>query len=388
MIPLCVPHIRNREWELVRQCLDSEWVSYAGSYVDQFEKELAEYVGSGYAVAAISGTSALHLALVSAGVGIDDEVLLPALSFVAPANAIRYCGAWPTFIDVSLETWQWDLDHVEGFLRHHTSRAAATGALINRHTGRRIAAMMPVHLLGGMADVARLVALAREFQLPLIEDAAEAFGSRWHGNGIGAPVPGDGGILRIVCTSFNGNKIMTTGGGGALFSNDRAVASRAKHLSTTAKTDPIEFDHDEVGYNYRLSNMAAALGVGQLAMMDQFIARKTQLAATYDRGLTGLANLLGSLPSAPHVVSNCWLYTILLNGSSRPLLKHLASHSIQSRPLWKLLPELPFLDSCHVHSADVARMLVGNALSIPCSVGLTDGEQAQVISAIREFMQP
>jgi perosamine synthetase len=385
MIPLCVPHIRDQEWKLVKQCIDSEWVSYAGSFVDQFEKELAAYTGSAQAAVTISGTSALHIALLVAGVLPDDEVLLPALSFVAPANAIRYCSAWPTFIDVSIDTWQWDLDAVEDFLRHHCHRDAA-GALRNRHTGRRVAAVMPVHLLGGMAPLDRIIPLCREFSLPLIEDAAEAFGSRWNGMGIGAPIPGDEDIVRIVCTSFNGNKIMTTGGGGALFSNDPHHAARARHLSTTAKTDPVEFDHDEVGFNYRMSNMAAALGVGQLRQMDHFIARKTAIAKTYAAALQNHPLILGSCPDTPHVTSNHWLHTLILRENSRPLLKQLASRGIQARPLWKPLSTLSFLANCHIHSDQAARQLAENCLSIPCSVGLTDAEQEEVIGAILSLL--
>jgi perosamine synthetase len=385
MIPLCVPHIRNQEWELIKQCVDSEWVSYAGSFVDEFEKGLAAYVGSKQATVTISGTSALHLALILSGVEIDDEVLLPALSFVAPANAIRYCKAWPTFIDVSLETWQWDLDLVEDFLRNGCYQDGATGPLRNRQTGRRVAAVMPVHLLGGMADLPRLVELCAEFKLPLIEDAAEAFGSKINGGGIGSPVAGDEGISRIVCTSFNGNKIMTTGGGGALFTNDAAQAARAKHLSTTAKTDVVEFDHDEVGYNYRLSNMAAALGVGQLRQMDHFVGKKKEIAERYDAAFSATPGILGSLPATAGVESNHWLHTVRLDRNSRSLLKYLSGHSIQSRPLWRLLSDLPFLTSCHVHSDQNGRELVETALSIPCSVGLTDNEQSQVIAAIQAF---
>lgn len=381
MIPLCVPHIRDQEWELVKQCIDSEWVSYAGSFVDQFEKDLAAYAGSAQAAVTISGTSALHIALLVAGVIPDDEVLLPALSFVAPANAIRYSSAWPTFIDVSLDTWQWDSNAVEDFLRHHCHRDAA-GTLHNRHTGRRIGAIMPVHLLGGMAELDRLIPLCREFALPLIEDAAEAFGSRWNGRSIGAPIPGDEGIVRMICTSFNGNKIMTTGGGGALFSNQANQAARCRHLSTTAKTDPVEFDHDEVGFNYRMSNMAAALGVGQLRQMDHFVAKKTAIAKAYDEALQNHPLILGSCPDTPHVTSNHWLHTLRLRENSRPLIKQLAKSGIQSRPLWKPLSTLSYLEGCHVHSDDAARALAADCLCIPSSVGLLEADQSRVISAI------
>ena len=384
MISLSVPYIRNEEWELVKECIDSEWVSYAGGFVSRFEKELAAFTGSSHAAVMSSGTAALHVALVIAGVGVDDEVVLPSLSFVAPANAIRYCGAWPTFVDVSLKTWQWDLDLLEDFLRNDCTREQ-DGTLRNRSTGRRIGAIMPVHLLGDMADTPRIARLCAEFGLPLIEDAAEVLGARIHGGGIGAPVPGEEGILRIVCTSFNGNKIMTTGGGGALFSNDAASARLARHLSTTAKTNAIEFDHDRVGYNYRMSNMAAALGVGQLAHMDFFLLRKSEIAAAYTSALAGNPIMAACPPARDGVDSNHWLYTILLRENSRPLLQFMADRSIQCRPLWKALPDLSYLSSCHVHSKENAELMVERALSLPCSVGLSAGDQAQVIATLNDY---
>ncbi|MDE0836953.1 MAG: aminotransferase class I/II-fold pyridoxal phosphate-dependent enzyme [Akkermansiaceae bacterium] len=386
MIPLCVPHIRDDEWELVKKCIDSEWVSYAGSFVNDFEKEIATYVGSSHAAVTISGTSAIHIALIVSGVLPDDEVLLPSLSFVAPANAIRYCNAWPVFIDVSSNTWQLDTDKLEDFLRNHCERKA-DGSLKNRHTGRRIGAVMPVHLLGGMADMDRILSLCHEFDLPLIEDAAEAFGSRWTGRGIGAPgEAGNENISRIVCTSFNGNKIMTTGGGGALITNCERQAARARHLSTTAKTDPIEFDHDEVGFNYRMSNMAAALGVGQLRQMDHFIARKTAIANTYNAAFANHPRISGSCPTTPGVTSNNWLYTLRLREKSRPILDELALCGIQTRPLWKPLSTLSFLTDCHIHSDAVTRELAENCLSIPCSVGLSEAEQQEVIDSLHEIL--
>ncbi len=311
---------------------------------------------------------------------------MPALSFVAPANAVRYCGAWPTFVDVSPETWQWDLAKVREFLTEHCEPGPRPGDLRNRHTGRRVAALLPVHLLGGLADVAGLQELAIEFSLPLVEDAAEALGATCEGAGIGAPIVGEAEIRRIVCTSFNGNKIITTGGGGALLSNDADLARRARHLSTTAKTDAVEFDHDEVGYNYRMSNMAAALGVAQLAQLDGCVARKREIAAAYDSALLSSPRIAGSMPVIPGVRPNHWLYTILLEENSRPMIRHLASKGIQSRPLWKALPDLAFLAGCHVHSDRVARELVERAISLPSSVGLANEDQLSVISEIRSYL--
>lgn len=381
MIPLSAPYIRDSEWELVKQCIDSEWVSYAGSFVTEFEKSIASYSGSAHAAVTISGTSAIHIALIVSGVMPEDEVLLPALSFVAPANAIRYCNAFPVFIDVSEATWQWDIILVEDFLRNHCERKA-DGSLRNIHTGRRIGAMMPVHLLGGMADMDRIISLCQEFRLPLVEDAAEAFGARWKGHGIGASIAGDEDISRIVCTSFNGNKIMTTGGGGAIMTNCAKQAERARHLSTTAKSDPIEFNHDEVGYNYRMSNMAAALGVGQLRQMNGFVSRKTSIARIYDEAFGRHPAIISSCPNNPNIDSSHWLYTLRFRENPRYLITQLGSLGIQTRPLWKPLSTLSFFDGCHVHSDTATRQLAEHCLSIPCSVGISISDQQHVIDSL------
>jgi len=361
MIPLCAPYIRNDEWIRIKDCVDTEWVSYAGKYVQQFEQNLCHYTGAQYAAVTISGTAALHIALIAAGVRQNDEVILPALSFVAPANAIRYQGAWPTFVDVSMADWQMD-------------------------TGQIIAAIMPVHLLGGMADLDALISIAEDYQLPLIEDAAESLGARWKDKGIGAPHPQEESIKRFVCSSFNGNKIMTTGGGGVLLTNDEATAQLSRHLSTTAKTNDIEFDHDQVGYNYRMNNIAAALGIGQLEQLDFFLDRKKEIAERYTQAFSNQKGITATLPTGTHVTNSYWLYTILLEKNSRNLLNHLTEKGIQTRPLWKALCDLPYLEQCHIHSADNTRHLTNNSLSIPSSVGLSNTDQQKVIHSIQTYL--
>ena len=385
MIPLCVPYIRNDEWSRIKDCVDTEWVSYAGQYVQEFEENLSRYTGAQHAAVTISGTSALHLALVVAGVGHDDEVILPALSFVSPANAIRYQGAWPTFVDVSMDDWQMDMNQIEGFLSNSCERDSS-GNLLNKHTGRRVAAMMPVHLLGGMADVGALIRIAAEYRLPLIEDAAECLGALWKGKGIGASLECGPEIQRLTCTSFNGNKIMTTGGGGALFTNCEETAQLVKHLSTTAKTDEIEFDHDQVGYNYRMSNMAAALGVGQLEQIDFFLKRKKEIAEKYTEAFSQLEKISATLPSGGNVTNSYWLYSILLEHESRDLLRQLAECKIQSRPLWKPLSSLSYLSDCHVVADSNTRDLAERALSLPCSVGLSEDDQEQVTRRVADYL--
>jgi perosamine synthetase len=266
MIPLSVPNLAGNEWKYIKECLDTNWVSSVGSYVDRFELLLAEFTGAQYAVATSSGTTALHLSLLLAGVQPGDRVLVPNLTFVASANAVRHAGAEPIFVDVDAGTWQMDLDLVENYLGSEQNRA-------------RVSAIMPVHVLGNMVDMKRLLALAARYELPVIEDATESLGTT-----LGGSAAGTFGL--VGCLSFNGNKIITTGGGGMILTNDQSLAQRAKHLSTQAKADPIEFYHDEVGYNYRLVNVLAAMGVAQMEQLPGFLARKAEISAFYKQEQT------------------------------------------------------------------------------------------------------
>ena len=300
VVPLCVPEIGGNEWTYIKECLDTNWVSYVGPFVERFEKDLAKKSGASHAVATSSGTAALHIALLLAGVGPDNEVVMPGITFVAPANAVRYCSAWPALIDINPMDWQLDVERLSDFLVDGCT--VRDRQLINKTTGRRIAALLPVHLLGGMFDVDAVAELATRFELPLIEDAARILGATYKGRPIGAPCRAYGGPLRLVATSFNGNKIITTGGGGALLCEDAALAARARHLSTTAKADKIEFYHDEVGYNYRLTNLAAALGVAQLEKLDGYVEIKRNIARRYV-GSLGKSDSVTLHPSLATVVA-------------------------------------------------------------------------------------
>jgi perosamine synthetase len=385
-IPLSVPHLAGNEWAYIKECLDTNWVSYVGPFVDRFERELAAKTGAKHAVATSSGTAALHVALLMAGVGPDDEVVMPAITFAAPANAVRYCGAWPVFVDIRAQDWQLDVEQAREFLEKGCE--SRNGALFNRATGRRVAALMPVHLLGGMCDVDAAAELASRFGLPLIEDAAECIGASFKGRGIGAPCAAYRGPLRIVITSFNGNKIITTGGGGAMFTDDPAVAARAKHLTTTAKADKIEFYHDEVGYNYRLTNIAAALGVAQLEKLDEYVEIKRGIAARYAEGLKGCAGVTVQ-PEPRDCRSIFWMYSVTLAAGSRPVMRRLNEQGIMARPIWAPMHRLPaFSGHCHVVKAVEAERFYEQGLSLPCSVGLTEADQRRVIAAVREEINP
>lgn len=378
-IPLCVPEIRGREWAYVKDCLDTNWVSSVGQYVDRFERALAEAVGSPHAVACQSGTAALHVALQVAGVAAGDEVLVPTLTFVAPANAVSYLGAAPVLVDVEPDYWGIDLALVEDFLRNRCVRR--DGRTIDRGTGARVAAVVPVHVLGHPVDMDRLMVLAAEFGLSVIEDATESLGATYKGRCSGA-------LGHLGCFSFNGNKILTTGGGGMIVTAREDWARRARHLTNQAKVDPIEYEHDEIGYNYRLTNIQAAMGVAQLEQLDSYVAAKRAIARRYVEGLAGVPGLL-PMRQANWAQSSWWLFTVLVDeaaygSDSRALMHRLHDLGIQSRPLWRPLHKgPPHADRQRLGGA-VAERVCRTALSLPSSVGLQPEAQERVIAALKD----
>lgn len=377
-IPLCVPEIRGNEWKYVRECLDTGWVSSVGRFVGRFEAAVAEAVGSRHAVATVNGTAALHVALMLAGVERDDEVIVSTLTFIAPVNAIRYIGAWPVFIDARESDWQMDPDRVVAFLREGCEKRG--DRLVNKTTGRRVRAVLPVHVLGHPVDMAPILDAARELGLPVVEDSTEALGVRYRGRAAGR-------LGDIGCFSFNGNKLVTTGGGGMLVTDDSAIAERARYLTTQAKDDPIEYVHGEVGYNYRLTNVQGAIGVAQMEVMDDYIESKRRIAAVYDEALAGVPGI-SFLREPAGSFSTFWMYTVRIDPErfgmdSRALLKSLEKVEIQTRPLWQPI----HLSAPHrtdpPAECPVAETLYREALSLPCSVGLAEEDQQKVIDAIR-----
>ncbi|MDX6501678.1 MAG: perosamine synthetase [Blastocatellia bacterium] len=377
-IPLSVPEINGNEWEYVKECLDSNWVSSAGPFVERFEQMVADYVGTQHAVATVNGTAALHLALLVAGVQPDDEVLVPALTFIAPANAVRYAGAWPVFIDAEPAYWQMDAEKVMNFLEHRC--AWANGELRNKNTGRRVRGILPVHILGHPCDMDPIVDLARKFRLVVIEDATESLGALYKERMVGH-------LGDVACFSFNGNKVITTGGGGMIVTDNEAWAERARYLSTQAKDNPIEYIHNEIGYNYRLTNIQAALGCAQMERLASFIEKKRSIAAQYQELLRSVSGIT-SMPEAGWARSIFWMYTVLVDESphgngSRSLLHRLAGHDIQTRPLWQPLHRSAAYTNAEVYGGDVADALNRSALSLPCSVGLPDVDIRTVAEAIK-----
>ncbi|WP_180901238.1 LegC family aminotransferase [Martelella soudanensis] len=365
-IPLHIPEFLGDERALVADCIDTGWVSSVGKYVEQFERDVAAACGAAYGVAVVNGTAALELAMKVVGVEPGDEVVMPALTFVATANAAHHLGAIPHFADSAEGTLGLD----PGALRAHLSRIgeARADGLYNRETGRRISCIVPMHVFGHPADMDGLAAVAIEFGLTIVEDAAESLGSRYKGHACGS-------LGRVGAVSFNGNKIVTTGGGGAVVTNDEALARRAKHLSTTAKVPHRwAFEHDEAGYNYRLPNLNAALGVAQMAQLDERVAKKRLLARRYIDGFAGFEG--GTIFEEPAgAESNYWLNALLLapgtaEGARDDLLDGLNSAGYMARPVWKLMHHLPFLADAPRAPLPVAEDLERRIINLPSSAML------------------
>ncbi|WP_366654185.1 LegC family aminotransferase [Fodinicurvata sp. EGI_FJ10296] len=370
MTPLHAPEFSGNEWELVKDCLDSGWVSSVGTYVDRFEREIAALSGAEFGIAVVNGTAALHVALIVAGVQPDDEVIVPTLTFVATANAVRHAGAVPHFVDSSPETLGMD----PAALAQHLSTIAERkdGRVINRDTGRPIAAVVPMHTFGHPVDMDPLLALADEWRLPVVEDATESLGSHYKGRPCG-------GLGAVGTLSFNGNKILTTGGGGAIVTNDPEIARRAKHLTTTAKTPHRwAFLHDEVAYNYRMPNINAALGCAQLSQLGERIARKRHLARQYIEAFDGIDGI-SAFREPSYARSNYWLNTLLLDtimiDHRDPLLAALNDANLMCRPVWTLMHRLEMFADCPRAPLKVAENLESRIINVPSSAALgTSGE--------------
>jgi perosamine synthetase len=376
-IPLAVPHLGGREWEYVREALDTNWVSSVGPFVDRFEQQTASYLDAGHAVAVVSGTAALHLALLLAGVGPDDAVVVPTLTFIAPANAIRYTGAEPVFIDAEPDYWQLDVEKVAEFLERECTHDER--GVVDRATGRRVRAILPVHVLGHPVDLDPLLELARRYGLVVVEDAAESIGGRYRSQALGT-------FGTLGCLSFNGNKVVTAGGGGMVVTADAALAERARYLTTQAKDDPVEYVHGAVGFNYRLSNVLAAIGCAQLELVEEHVAAKRRIAARYAEAFAGVEGLTW-MREAPWAFGTFWLATMLVDErragvGSRELLRRLAARGVQSRPLWQPLHLSKPYAGARAYRCETAERIAEQALSLPSSVGLTEDDQALVIDAV------
>ena len=373
MLLLSGPNMGGNELKYVTECIETGWVSSVGAYVDSFEKMTAEFTGSKYAVATSSGTTALHTCLVLLGVNQNDLVIAPNVTFIASINAIRYTGASPVLIDADEATWQMDLDLLEEFLLKETE--VRDGVCIHKRSGKRIPVIMPVHVLGNMCDMDKLLSIASKYSLTVLEDSTEALGSYYKSKHAGTF-----GLLGTF--SYNGNKIITTGGGGMVVTDDENLAKRAKHLTTQAKADAFEYFHDEVGYNYRLVNVAAAMGVAQMEQLPTFLKRKKEIISFYKSELEGIGDIAFQ-KIREDVNPNWWLPTIR-TVKQKELLKSLNAHKMQSRPFWVPMNQLPmFSDDIYFHHTDRSRAIYQECLSIPCSTNIKDEELEAVANKIK-----
>jgi perosamine synthetase len=366
-VALHEPRFGGNEWAYLKDCLDSTFVSSVGRYVDRFETDLAAYTGARHAVAVVNGTAALHVALQLAGVKQGDEVLIPALTFVATANAVAYCGAVPHFVDSEERTLGLDPKALRAYLDDMT--VMRDGQCVNRATGRVIRGIVPMHTFGHPVDMEGVLALAQDFHLEVIEDATESLGSTIRGKHAGT-------FGRMGVLSFNGNKVITTGGGGAILTDDSELAKHAKHLTTTAKLPHRwAYVHDEIGYNYRLPNINAALGCAQLEQLPGFVDAKRKLYERYQVALKGIPHVrLFAEPEGCR--SNYWLQTLVLEEPyavlRNELLEATNDAGLMTRPVWQLMNRLPAYQAYPSAPLTVANSLERRIINLPSSVTLGD----------------
>lgn len=368
-IPLSVPNLKGNEQKYVTNAVETEWVSTAGPYVDKFEEELAKYVGVTSAVSCQNGTSGLHTSLLVAGVERDDEVIVPTLTFIAAVNPVKYLGAEPVFMDCD-DSLTMDAEKLEQFCKNECE--FVDNKLINKSTNRHIKAIIVVHVFGNLTNMERIMAIAAEYNLRVIEDATEALGSYYtegkYENKFAGTI-GDFGVY-----SFNGNKIITTGGGGMIVAKDQNDQKYAKHLTTQAKSDTLYFLHDDIGYNYRMTNLQAALGLAQLETLEDFIKTKEANYLEYKRRIEAIEGL-SLLPFKESIRANYWFYSVVIDesfGHSRDeIIQYMGDNSVQTRPIWGLIHnQLPYVES-DAYEIEKAEYYVQNIINVPCSSNLT-----------------
>lgn len=377
MIPLSVPHLGGNEWKYIKECIDTGWISSAGSYVTKFEQMIAEYVGAKYGIACMNGTAGLHISQILLGIEQGDHVIVPNITFVATLNAIKYTKAEPILIDVNPTDWQMDIDLLEKFLERDT-RMENNVTILNT-TNRPIKAIMPVHVLGNVGNMDKLVTIANKYHLDIIEDSTESLGSFYKGKHTGT-------FGKFGVFSFNGNKIISTGGGGVIVTDDEELAKKAKHLTTQAKSSAEEYIHDEIGYNYRLVNILAALGVAQMEQFPDLLINKRKMDAFYRSELEGVGDIVFQHVSSD-ALPNCWLFTFKTS-KMRELLAYLNNNGVMCRPFWMPMNRLNmFKDDVYVTDSDNSYGIYESCISIPSSAGITQNQMEEVVAKIKQFFK-
>ena len=383
MIPLSVPSLQGNEWQYVKECLDTGWVSSAGKYVELFEQKIAEFTGTKYAVACVNGTSALQVSLHLSGVQSGDEVIVPTLTFIAPINAVAYNGASPLFMDADKD-YNIDTEKTIEFINKET--VFKDGFTYNKLTNSRVIAIIPVHVFGNAAWMDELIPLCEERNINVVEDASESLGSVYkEGNYKGKHT---GTIGKLGCLSFNGNKIITTGGGGMILTDDEELADKARYLTTQAKDDPVRYIHHEIGYNFRLTNIQAALGVAQLEQLPAFLERKREFFNKYQTAINDIDGLvIADVPG--YAENNRWMILLQIDkkvcGEDREELMHrMNANNIQTRPAWAPIHLQKPYRSCQTYHVERAEELVGISLCLPSSTNLSDSDLLKVITNLNE----
>ena len=372
-IPLSVPNLSGNELQYVTKAIEDEWVSTGGSFIDDFEKGITEYVNSAGAVACQSGTAGLHLSLVINDVGEGDEVIVPALTFIAAVNPVKYVHAEPVFMDCD-DSLCMDMDKLAEFCENCCT--FEDGKLINKSSGRHIKAMLVVHIFGNMADMEKAVDIAQRYNLVIIEDATEALGTYVKEGRFAGRFAGTIGDMGVY--SFNGNKIMTTGGGGMIVSNNDEILKKAKYLSTQAKDEPLYYVHNSVGYNYRMTNLQAALGLAQLEQLEGFVETKEKNYRLYKKFGIDLLDFRSDIRS------NYWFYSFVTEKRDE-LIKYLQGEAIQTRPIWNLISGLEPYRDCEAYRIEKAKKYWETIVNIPCSTNITPEEVKRVAASIKEF---
>ena len=379
MIPLAVPNLTGREAEYLQQCIETTFVSSVGPFVTRFEKMVAEAAGSSLAVATSAGTSGLHAALVAIGVEANDLVVLPSFTFIASANAIAYCGASPWLFDVAEESWTLDPALLADRLAAETHQK--DDCLVHKATGRRVAAVMPVYTLGTPADMDAIIEIANDYNLPVVADGAAALGATYKGRSLG----NFGGEFTVF--SFNGNKTVTAGGGGAVVGEDADLMKLVRHLSTTAKVGE-DYHHDRIGFNYRMTNIAAAVGCAQMERLAEFVAAKRKIQHSYNEALKNLPGV-GIFPQPEWAKGTCWLSGIIMPNieSAQALRNRLKENNIDARPFWKSIHLQPMFLNSPTTAQPISSGVWNRIVSLPCSTGLSEPEQEKVIETIQKALR-
>jgi aminotransferase in exopolysaccharide biosynthesis len=383
-IPLSVPNLKGNELAYVSKAVETEWVSTGGPYVNDFEKAVAEYVHVPGAVSCQNGTSGIHTALLLAGITSEDIVLVPTLTFIAAVNPVSYVGAEPVFLDCD-DSLCLDAEKLEEFCETQCSMVA--GKLIDTATGKHVKAMIVVHVFGNMANLERILTIAKTYNIMVIEDATEAIGTYYLDGVFQGQYAGTLGYMGVF--SFNGNKIITTGGGGMMVSNDTDILAHAKHLTTQAKSDVVNFLHDEIGYNYRLTNLQAALGLAQMEQLETFIATKKTNYLYYKEKIEEIKHVR-LLPFRSDIRPNYWFYSLYLEDefplSRDQVIAEFDKCNIQTRPIWGLIHEQkPYL-GCRTFEIEKAITYQKHIVNVPCSTNLTKQEINRVVECLQRMV--